>query len=151
MINMKGNDHWKSKNDKLCKKSEIDNFNVHVSWNGIQACFWNFLEFSKVLHAVWCLYSAVVSVHALFYFTGEGRKDVWGSLWVDMYMLKKLAQERRCKLVDTLDGHNWISCRKCYCRGQNEANPVFWLAPPIGKLVLSWRMFQQKYFLLAMW
>lgn len=30
MINMKGNDHWKSKNDK-CKKSEIDNFNVHVS------------------------------------------------------------------------------------------------------------------------
>ena len=31
MINMKGNDHWKSKNDKLCKKSEIDNFNVHVS------------------------------------------------------------------------------------------------------------------------
>ena len=31
MINVKGNDHWNSKNDKLCKKSEIDNFIVHVS------------------------------------------------------------------------------------------------------------------------
>ena len=31
MINMKGNDHWKSKNDTLCKKSEIDDFNVHAS------------------------------------------------------------------------------------------------------------------------
>ena len=37
MINMKGNDHWKSKNDK-CKKSEVDNFNVHceLKWYSIQ-------------------------------------------------------------------------------------------------------------------
>ena len=47
MINMKGNDHWKSKNDTLCKKSEIDDFNVHASWNGIQAFFDISLNFPR--------------------------------------------------------------------------------------------------------
>ena len=57
-------------------------------------------------------------VHALFYFTCGGREDVWGSLRVDMHMLKKLAQERRCKLVHTLDGHNWISVENVIAGGK---------------------------------